>query len=131
MYYPFNYGFIPQTLEWDGDAVDVVLLATHPIPMGCVVKSRVIGMIHTSDQDGDDMKLICVPVTKIDPRYSHINSLDDLNSHVRDELLLHFKEYKKLEKEKYDKVVIDWFRDKEEAHRLIDAAIDAYKTAQH
>jgi len=55
-------------------------------------------MIHTEDQDGQDMKLICVPISKVDPRYSHINAIEDLNEHVREELLLHFKEYKKLEK---------------------------------
>lgn len=131
MYYPFNYGFIPQTLEWDGDPIDVVLLATHPIPMGCVVKSRVIGMIHTADQDGEDMKLICVPTTKIDPRYSHVKTIDDLNEHVREELLLHFKEYKKLEKGKYDKVTIGWFKEIDEAYRLIDLAISAYKNSWH
>ena len=52
------------------------------------------------------MKLICVPVDKVDPRRSHIASIEDLNAHVREELLLHFKEYKKLEKGKYDKVTI-------------------------
>lgn len=123
MYYPFDYGFLPQTLEGDGDPIDVVLLCTHPLPMGCVVKSRVIGMIHTADQDGNDMKLICVPVDKVDPRWSHIKSIEDLNAHVREELLLHFKEYKKLEKWKYDKVTIGWFKDIDEAYSLVDRAI--------
>lgn len=127
MFYNFDYGFIPQTLEWDGDPIDVILLTTNPIPMGCVVKSRVIGMIHTQDQDWPDMKLVCVPSEKIDPRWSNIQSIEDLNPHSQEELLWFFKEYKKLEKSKYDKVVIGWFKSIDEAHRLIDEAIDTYK----
>lgn len=62
-------------------------MATHPIPMGCVVKSRVIGMIHTQDQDGPDMKLICVPQNKIDPRRDNVNTIEDLSIHTQEELL--------------------------------------------
>ncbi len=131
MFYSFDYGFLPQTLEGDGDPIDVVLLTTHPIPMGCVVKSRAIGMIHTQDQDGTDMKLICVPTDKIDPRWSNVQSINDLNPHVQEELLGFFKEYKKLEKNKYDKVEIGWFRSLEESYKLIDIAIEAYKQAKH
>lgn len=84
-------------------------------------------MIHTADQDGEDMKLICVPTAKIDPRRGHIQSLEDLNEHFREELLLHFKEYKKLEKGKYDKVTIGGFREIDEAYSLVDKAIESYK----
>lgn len=127
MFYNFDYGFLPQTLEGDGDPIDVVVLATHPLPMWCVVKCRVLGMIHTADQDGPDMKLICVPTDKIDPRWSHIKAVEDLNPHTQEELLAFFKEYKKLEKGKYDKVEIGGFKDIAEAHRLIDVAIETYK----
>jgi inorganic pyrophosphatase len=127
MFYNFDYGFLPQTLEWDGDPIDVVVLATHPLPMSCVVKCRVLGMIQTADQDGQDMKLICVPTDKIDPRWSHIKSIEDLNPHTQEELLAFFKEYKKLEKGKYDKVEIGWFKSIDEAHNLIDQAIEVYK----
>jgi inorganic pyrophosphatase len=84
-------------------------------------------MIHTSDQDGPDMKLICVPTDKIDPRWSHVKAIEDLNPHTQEELLAFFKEYKKLEKGKYDKVEIGGFKDITEAHRLIDVAIQTYK----
>lgn len=127
MFYNFDYGFLPQTLEGDWDPIDVILLTTHPVPMWCIVKSRVIWMIHTQDQDGPDMKLVCVPSHKIDPRRDHVNSIEDLNKHSQEELLWFFKEYKKLEKWKYDKVEIWWFRDKQEAYKLIDMAIETYK----
>lgn len=94
--------------------------------MGCVVKARSIGMIHTEDQDGNDMKVICVPIDKVDPRRSHVNSIDDINPHIKEELLLHFKEYKKLEKTKYDKVVIGGFKTIDETYRLIDEAIETF-----
>lgn len=131
MFYNFDYGFLPQTLEWDGDPIDVVVLTTHPLPMWCVVKSRVIGMIHTADQDWSDMKLVCVPIDKIDPRRSHVQSINDLNPHLQEELLGFFKEYKKLEKGKYDKVQIDWFKSIDHAYALIDQAIQAAKDANH
>jgi inorganic pyrophosphatase len=126
MFYPFDYGFIPQTLEEDGDPVDVILLVTYPTFTGCVVKSRIIGIIETSDEEGKDHKVICVPISKVDPRWDHINSVDDLNSHMREELLLHFKEIKKLEKHKYDKVQIWGFKEIEHAYNIIDSSIVAY-----
>lgn len=126
MFYNFDYGFLPQTLEWDGDPIDVILLTTAPLPMWCVVKSRVIWMIHTEDQDGPDMKLICVPINKLDPRWSHIESTKDLNPHTLEELVLFFKEYKKLEKEKYDKIKIWWVKSIEESHELIKNCIKDY-----
>lgn len=126
-FYPFDYGFIPQTHAGDGDATDVCLLLTHPTFTGCVVKARAIGMIKTSDQDGSDAKIIAVPVSKVDPRWDEVKTLEDLPAHVREEYLLYFKEYKKLEKAKYDKISIDGFGTVEEARIEIQAGIDAYK----
>ncbi|PIP61015.1 inorganic pyrophosphatase [Candidatus Uhrbacteria bacterium CG22_combo_CG10-13_8_21_14_all_47_17] len=126
-FYPFDYGFIPQTHAGDGDATDVCLLLTHPTFSGCVVKARPIGMIKTADQDGDDAKIIAVPVSKVDPRFDEMKTLDDLPAHFREELLLFFKEYKKLEKKKYDLIQIDGFGSVEEAKAEIQQSMDAYK----
>ncbi len=130
MFYPFDYGFIPQTHSDDGDAIDVCLLVTYPTFPGCVVKSRAIGMIKTSDEKGGDNKIIAVPVNKLDPRFAEVQSLEDLPKHVQEELLIHFKEIKKLEKAKYDKVVIEGFGSVEEAKTAITQTMDAYK-AKH
>lgn len=111
MYYPFDYWFIPQTTAGDGDAVDVILLLTHSVFPWCVVKSRIIWAIKTSDQDGEDWKVLAVPVSKLDPRWDEVKTYTDLPSHFQEELLLYFKEYKKLEKGKYDKIHIGWFVD--------------------
>ncbi|MCC7357127.1 inorganic diphosphatase [Candidatus Uhrbacteria bacterium] len=130
MFYPFDYGFIPQTHSDDGDAIDVCLLVTYPTFPGCVVKCRAIGMIKTSDEKGGDNKILAVPVSKLDPRFDEITSIDDLPKHVQEELLLHFKEIKKLEKAKYDKVQINGFGSVDEAKAEIQRAMDAYK-AKH
>ncbi len=126
MFYPFDYGFIPQTHAGDGDAVDVCLLVTHPTFSGCVIKARAIGMIKTSDEKGEDMKIIAVPHEKIDPRFAEVQTIDDLPAHFREELLLHFKEYKKLEPGKYEKVVISGFAAKDDAYALIEESRKAY-----
>lgn len=127
MFYPFDYGFMPKTHYDDGDAVDVCLLTTYPTFPGCVIKARVIGSIDTADEKGNDLKILAVPISKLDPRFEEIQSVEDLPAHVREELLLHFKEIKKLEKAKYDKVVINGFKDKEFTMNEIKRAVDNYK----
>lgn len=127
MFYPFDYGFVPQTHAGDGDAVDVVLLVTYPTFPGCVIKARIIGGIKTSDEAGEDNKIIAVPVSKLDPRFNETNSVDDLPKHVQKELLLHFKEIKKLEEQKYDKVKIGGFLTKKEAITEVETAKKNYQ----
>jgi inorganic pyrophosphatase len=127
-FYPFDYGFIPQTHAGDGDATDACVLLTHPTFSGCVIKCRAIGMIKTADQDGDDAKIIAVPVAKVDPRFNEVQTIEDLPAHVREEFLLFFKEYKKLEKAKYDKIMINGFGAVEEAKAEIAQSMAAYAT---
>ncbi len=128
MFYPFDYGFIPQTHSDDGDAIDVCLLVTYPTFSGCVVKARTIGMLKTADEKGGDNKILAVPVSKVDPRFDEIKSVEDLPKHVQEELLIHFKEIKKLEKAKYDKVVINGFGSVEEARAEIQKAMASYQS---
>lgn len=130
MFYPFDYGFIPQTHSDDGDAIDVCLLVTYPTFPGCVVKARTIGMLKTADEKGGDNKIIAVPVSKVDPRFDEIKSVEQLPKHVQEELLIHFKEIKKLEKAKYDKVEIRGFGSVDEAKVEIQRAMQAY-TEKH
>lgn len=110
-FYPFDYGFIPQTSAGDGDAIDVCLLTTYPLFPGCVVKARAIWVLATIDQDGEDYKVFAVPVSKVDPRRDEIKTIDDLPAHVKEEYSIFFKEYKRLEKAKYDKIEIWWWKD--------------------
>ena len=125
-FYPFDYGFIPQTSAGDGDAIDVCLLVTYPLFPGCVVKSRAIGMIKSTDQDGEDYKVVAVPVSKLDPRWDEVKTYEDLPKHVQEELLIYFKEYKRLEVAKYDKITIDGFVGIDETMQHIEAAREVY-----
>src|SRR5436190_17387182 len=50
--FPFSFGFIPRTLAEDGDPVDVLLLADEPVPVGCVVPARLIGVLEAENVDG-------------------------------------------------------------------------------
>ena len=78
MFYPANYGFVPNTLSDDGDPADVLVLNEYPLQAGSVIKARLIGVLLMEDESGVDEKLISVPVSKIDPRYDKIKSLEDL-----------------------------------------------------
>ena len=86
MFYPFNYGFLPQTLSKDGDPCDVCLYTTNPLFTGCVVKARPIGILYTSDDAGDDPKIIAVPISKVDPRRDEVKTIEDLGAHKKEEL---------------------------------------------
>ena len=82
--YPFDYGFVPQTLWEDGDALDVVVLATHPFHPGIMVKVRPVAMMEMTDCGESDNKIICVPVD--DKRWKHVKDLADVNPHFLKEM---------------------------------------------
>jgi len=126
LFYPFEYGFIPQTHGEDGDALDAILLATRPTFSGCVVKSRVVGVLKMSDEAGVDHKLICAPVAKLDPRLVHIQDLQDIELHLVKEIELFMADYKKLEPGKYEFVKIEGFGSKEEAKQILIKGAQAY-----
>lgn len=130
-FYPFDYWFIPQTSAWDGDAIDVCLLVTYPLFPWCVVRCRPIGMLVTTDQDGEDYKVFAVPTNNVDPRFKEISSYKDLPSHVQEEYAIFFKEYKRLEKSKYDMISIDWRRWVEETTKHIVWANQTFLEKQH
>jgi inorganic pyrophosphatase len=125
MHYPFNYGFVPGTLEEDGDPVDVLVLGYEPLHPGVVIKARPIGVLETEDEKGRDAKIIAVPVEKIDPRFENIKDINDLPQNFRDRIAHFFEHYKELEKGKWVKV-IGW-RGREEAIKRISEAIERFK----
>lgn len=130
-YSPFyridEYGFIPQTAGGDGDPLDVCLLATRPTFTGCVVKARPIGVLVMRDEEGIDNKIIAVPISKVEPRFKHINIIDDVPEHFKQEMLHYWSDYKKLEKEKYEHVKVEGFESLEKAKELIKEAVEKYK----
>lgn len=122
MGYPFNYGFIPQTLAGDGDPLDVLVLSSKPVSVGVVIPSRPIGVLEMTDEAGEDSKIIAVPTKKIDPGFSSYENVSDIPEKTKQEIVYFFENYKKTEPGKWVKVK-DW-RDKEKALEIIKTAIN-------
>jgi inorganic pyrophosphatase len=94
---PENYGFIPQTLDEDGDELDTLVVTDEAIPMGLVLeKTRVIGMIDFEDDGENDHKIICVPVG--DRNRGEIKHVDELGEQWKKQITFHFNHYKDLKK---------------------------------
>jgi inorganic pyrophosphatase len=123
-FYPANYGFIPNTLADDGDPIDILVLSTESVVPGCVIKSKVIGVLIMEDENGQDEKIVAVPVTKLDPQMAKINSLEDLPEIKLNQIKHFFETYKDLEPGKWVKVT--GFEGKEKAMELINKAIQNY-----
>ncbi|HYF69382.1 MAG TPA: inorganic diphosphatase [Ohtaekwangia sp.] len=121
MYYPLNYGFIPQTLGDDHDPLDIVVLTQVTVVPRCLIPSKVIGVMQMIDRGEADDKIIAV--AEEDPSVSHINDVKDLPNHLLAELKHFFENYKSLENKK---VVVDEFLSKEEAHKIIEKSISFY-----
>ena len=128
MYYPCNYGSIPQTLEEDGDPVDVLVLGNDPLFPMVVMRSRPIGVLLTEDEKGQDSKIIAAPVNNIDPAFSTITDVGDIPRHLQDQIVHFFEHYKELEKGKYVKV-LGW-KDREMAKCKISEGIKRFKDNQ-
>ena len=123
MFYPANYGFIPNTLADDGDPADVLVLTEYPLVVGCVIKCRLIGVLIMEDESGMDEKLLAVPVSKVDPACEDIKSLEDLPKHTLARIKNFFETYKMLEPKKWVKVKD--FQGKDVAMELLSKAIEA------
>jgi inorganic pyrophosphatase len=96
--YPGDYGFVPDTLAEDGDPIDAMIMLEEPTFPGCVVRSRVIAVFWMQDEAGPDAKLLCVPAG--DPRYTHLQELEDVPMHQIAEIWHFFDVYKALEPNK-------------------------------
>jgi inorganic pyrophosphatase len=115
MHYPTEYAYIENTLADDGDPVDVLVLTSFPTFPGCVIESRVIGVLMMSDDKGKDEKLLAVPTT--DPRFKEVHTLDDVAPHLLKEISHFFQVYKDLENKK---VQVDGWEGVETATRLVE-----------
>lgn len=117
MFYPCNYGFVPNTLSKDGDPVDVLVVANYPIIPGAVIKARPIGVLMMEDESGQDEKILAVPTTKLDPYFANIKSYQDLPEIFINRIKHFFESYKALEKGKWVKV--DGWKDEIAAKAII------------
>ncbi|HVT75339.1 MAG TPA: inorganic diphosphatase [Candidatus Paceibacterota bacterium] len=123
--FPFDYGFVPQTLWDDGDALDVVVLTTYPLFPGILVRVRPVAIMNMIDSGESDAKVIAVPVD--DPRFDDIKDLADVNKHTLKEIEHFYGTYKKLQ----NKVVeTQGFKGRKEAEAAFERASEMYKKAK-
>ena len=120
--FPFDYGFIPQTLWDDEDALDVVLLSTFPLLPGILVRARPVGVMHMIDSGDNDDKIIAVPVD--DPRWDEVRDIGDVNKHTLKEMDHFYSTYKKIQKKE---VSVKGFGGAEEAKKAIMRGAEMYK----
>ncbi len=121
MHYPTDYGFFPETLARDGDALDALVLVTEPTFPGCIIEVRPIGLFKMHDDKGPDEKILCVPVS--DPIWNHIYDLSEVSPHLKLEIEHFFQVYKDLEKKKVD---VEGWDDSAAAYQAIKDAQQLY-----
>jgi inorganic pyrophosphatase len=125
--YPFNYGFISNTLSEDGDPIDAVVLMDDELIPGCSIKCQILGYLETEDDSGNDPKLILCPITKIDPSFASKNYYcilnGTINNHILDKIKYFFQHYKDLENKK---VKVGDFKNKIEAIKIYEQSINRY-----
>ena len=125
MYYPANYGFIPNTLSEDRDPCDCMVLSQVPVAPSAVIRCRPIGALLMEDENGVDEKIIAVPVDELNPFYDDIGELTDLPPIFRDQIEHFFRHYKDLERGKWVKLTGWADREKARAHHGSDFALQA------
>lgn len=120
---PTNYGFIPQTLDEDGDELDVLAITDHPLATGVFFEAKVIGVMKFEDDGEVDDKIVVVPA---DDRQTGnaINSLDDLSDQMIKQIEFHFNHYKDLKKA--GTTTVKGWGDVEEAKQVIHEAIERW-----
>ncbi len=118
--YPYDYGFVPNTLADDGDPLDGMVLMDQPTFPGCVIAARPIGMLEMIDGGDRDEKILCVPAK--DPRYTQVKSIQDIAEHRLDEIAEFFKTYKNLEKKVTE--ILGW-KDIDQVMPLVEQCIAA------
>lgn len=121
-HYPANYGFIPRTLADDGDPLDVLVLCTESLYPLTLVRVAPIGAMRMIDSGKLDDKIIAVPFS--DPNYNTITSIDDLPTHIFDEIMHFFSVYKQLENKQ---TAVKELYCTEEAKKIIAEAMEGYK----
>jgi inorganic pyrophosphatase len=124
--YPFDYGFVPQTLWDDGDALDVILLTTNPLLPGILVKARPIAMLPMIDGGDKDEKILAVPAN--DPRFKNVKDMQDVNEHMLKEFSHFFMTYKQLQGKE---VTLEDWQDADAAKAAFERARKMYQDKNH
>ena len=118
---PCTYGFIPQTLDEDGDELDTLIIGPAPLSTGVGVEARISGVLRCEADGEVDDKVVVVPADNRDD--DRINSLDDIPQLVK-QLEHHFTHYKDLKKP--GSTIVKGWGDVEEAKAIVKQCIDRY-----
>jgi len=121
--FPVDYGFMPQTWCADNDPLDIMILTYEPFEVGCVIKTRPIGVLILEDEKGEDSKILSVPIN--DPRFKEFKDIKDVPKHLLKEIQEFFETYKRLEPKKWAKFK-EW-KNAKEAKKVINFALKLYK----
>jgi inorganic pyrophosphatase len=122
VFYPANYGFVPQTLAEDHDPLDVLVYCTEDIPPLTLCEARAVGLMSMVDQGDPDHKIIAV--LRQDPIYSEFHKASDFPKHIFKMLRKFFEDYKTLEGKE---VAVDEIMPAEAAHAIIEDALERYE----
>ena len=125
MFYPANYGYVPNTLADDGDPLDVLVVTPYPVMPGSVIRARPIGILDMSDEAGRDSKVVAVPHDKLSVLYRDVKEPADLGQLLLDQISHFFENYKDIEPGKWVKV--DGWRGSDAARDAVIASVEAAK----
>lgn len=125
MYYPCNYGFVPETLAEDGDPLDVLVMTPYPVQPGALLRARPIGLLVMTDEAGKDSKILALPITKACAQFANITSLEDIPEIFLRKIVHFFESYKALEPNKWVKV--EGWKGIDEAKQELLAGVKRYQ----
>ena len=121
--FPVEYGFVPQTWYDDNDPLDIMAMTYEPLEVGCIIKVRPISVLIMEDEEGEDPKILSVPIS--DPRFDGFTDVTDVHLHKLREIREFFEVYKRLEPKKW--VRYKTWKNAEEAKKIVNYSINLYK----
>ncbi len=122
---PTNYGFIPQTLDEDGDELDALIITNEPLPTGIFLEAKIIGVLRFVDDGEVDDKIVVVPADDRNTRDA-INSLDDLSDGLKKQIEHHFSHYKDLKKP--GSTIVKGWGNIDEAKAIVHESIERWNS---
>lgn len=126
VHYPGDYGFVPHTFAEDDDPLDALVILGEPTFPGCIIRTRVVGIFHMSDEKGRDAKVLGVPDS--DPRWAKVTDLQDVPEHLIAEIGHFFSIYKDLEGKK---VEVHGFGSRQDALDEIARDVEVFRSLEN
>jgi inorganic pyrophosphatase len=128
MFYPCNYGYVPDSLADDGDPLDVMVVTPHPLIAGTVITCRAVGVLEMEDEAGDDAKIVAVPISRVTRVYDRVHAAADLPEGLVHTIEHFFAHYKDLEPGKW--VRVSGWGDAAAARDYIDKAVKRFNEGE-